>query len=239
MSCTSTSILHLTELSYHIMHLLNSAFSVLALFLLIPAFFANPTSRSLNARFNAYKTTSSIGGPTLQEIGTPKAYRGWPSSPVPSSPESDRSRSLMILGRRDLSQIKQILHAIWQDYVPFASADLQTAAATVEAMFSGIKDLVAGHAQQQYENALSFTYGAFKVVIRCGSQAMSWDTVDEVIQWIDQRIVKGFTGFFQANFIMIGGALIVVSYGVIIGSIFWLAQIPPHQPNYDMGTVIG
>ena len=224
------------------MYLLKYGSSVLALLLLTPAFFANPTPQPLNARVNTHKNIPTIGGPKLQEIGAPKGYRRWPSSHVQYSPESDRSRSLMILGRRDLSQIKQILHAIWQAYVPFASAGLQTAVADVEAMFSGIKDLVAGHAQQQYEKALDFTYGSFKVAIRCANQAMSWDTVKEIVQWIDDRIVKGLTGFFEANFITVMTASIVVFYGFMIGTTFWVTQYPhdpPDPPNLDIGTAFG
>ncbi|KAL8823432.1 MAG: hypothetical protein Q9191_005864 [Dirinaria sp. TL-2023a] len=131
----------------------------------------------------------------------------------------------MILPRRDLSQIKQILRAIWYDFVPFAPDTLQQAAPVVKEMFFQIYDLVTTAGQRQpVEQVLKFSYGAFRVTIHCANQ--TWDAIQEVIEYINDKIINNMVGFFLANIILISGATITISYALIIAGIFWLARVP-------------
>lgn len=208
---------------------------VLAFFLLVSVSCANPTPFSLAPRHDLDNHVPSTVGKELQESGTTNTYRRWPESHETSWLESDRSRSLMILPPRDLSEVKQILRAIWYDFIPFSPDTLRQAAPVVKEMFSQIYDLVTTPGQRQLvEQLLIFSYGAFQMTIHCAKQ--SWDTIQEVVQYINEKIIGGMVGFFWANIILISGATITISYALIIGAIFWLAHIP-HE--IDWMRIIG
>ena len=213
------------------MHHFRTCFlSRLALFLLLPVFFANATPFVVGPRYDLHDVIPSVAGKELQESETTKMYRRGPAFYKPSPLESDRSRSLMILPRRDLSQVKQILRVIWYKFAPPTPDTLPEAAPVVKAMFSRIYDLVTTPEQRQVvDHVLTFSYGAFQMTIYCANQVIPWDTIKEVVQHINEKIIGGMIGFFEANFLTVAGATIVVAYTLIIGAIFWLARIPPQD----------
>ena len=199
-----------------------------ALLLVLPASFAKPTPFSLASRHDSH---NEIAGIDLRETtSNSNAYHRTTARELSPPPESDRARSLMILGRRDLSQIKQILRTFWDHFVPFDTSALPQAFPVLNAMFSKMQDLVSNlDPGQQLNDAWTFTYGLFEVTIRGAGQAV--DVIQEVIEFIREKIIGGMIGFFQANFIPIAGATIVVSYTLIIVTIIWLARFPAGAVN--------
>lgn len=131
----------------------------------------------------------------------------------------------MIIGRRDLSQLKQILRVFWDHFLPFDTRALPQALPVLNAIFSKMQDSVKNlDPRQPLQDAWTFTYGAFQVTIRGAGQAI--DVIQEVIEYMREKIIGGMVGFFQANFIPIAGATIVLSYTLITAAILWLSLIP-------------
>ena len=191
------------------------------------ALFTNSTPFSPIARGNAFEDISSIG---LQDSGHQNVHNRWYPTHKPSPSESDRSHSLMPLGRRDLSEWKQIAHAIWYDYLPIISSSVSQAALVMKQIFSDIYNQVTNNPQQALSHYLRFTYGAFEFTLR-SSTVMVWDTVLAVVDWVNERMIGGMVGFFLANIITIAGVTIVASHTLIIAAIFWLARFPALGPN--------
>ena len=209
------------------MHLFRFGFlSSSALFLLLPVSFANATPFSLAPRHELHNDIPSIAEIKLREMGSnPKANRQSPAPNLSPPPESDRARSLMIMGRRDLSQLKQILRVFWDHFLPFDTRALPQAFPVLNAMFSNMQDSIKNlDPRQPLKDAWTFTYGAFQVTIRGAGQAV--DVIQEVIEYIREKIIGGMIGFFQANFIPIAGAAIVLSYTLITAAVLWLSLIP-------------